>query len=99
MKQTESSQTPLRAIRQNCVECSGDNRAEVAHCNRSDCPIFIYRMGTNPKRKRVGRLKNIAPPNATIEGGSQHTTPAAIADETSTQHATGTQCGALVEAS
>ncbi len=99
MSQVERSKTPLRAIREKCIECSGDNRAEAANCQVSDCALFIYRMGTNPRRRRVGRVKNITPRSATIEEGSQHTTRAAIMNETPTQHATGTQGGALVGAS
>jgi hypothetical protein len=43
--------TPMRAIRANCLECSGGNQAEVRSCVISTCPLFPYRMGKNPYRK------------------------------------------------
>lgn len=99
MKQGERSQTPLRAVRLKCIECSGDNRAEVAHCEQSDCSLYIYRMGINPKRKRIGRVRNIRPSSVTTGGGYEHITVPAIEGETPTQQAAGTQGGALAKVS
>jgi hypothetical protein len=52
--------TPLRAIRANCLECSGDNQAEVRLCVIPTCPLFPYRMGHNPARTRLGGPGNPA---------------------------------------
>ena len=38
----------LDAIRQNCVECCAGNSAEVRRCAMIACPMWPYRMGTNP---------------------------------------------------
>ena len=46
--------TPVRAIRAYCVSCSGDNVAEVRKCVIPDCPLYDFRMGTNPNRKGLG---------------------------------------------
>ena len=41
---------PLKAIRQNCIECSGGNRAEADRCAIVKCPLHPFRFGTNPYR-------------------------------------------------
>ncbi len=46
--------TPLRAIRKKCLDCSAGSRIEVRQCSVLDCPLYLYRMGSNPKRKGVG---------------------------------------------
>lgn len=40
--------TPVKAIRANCIDCSGGNRAEVRRCNIVTCPLWPYRMGMRP---------------------------------------------------
>jgi hypothetical protein len=52
--------TPMRAIRANCLECSGGNQAEVRLCVISTCPLFPYRMGHNPARAGQGGSGNPA---------------------------------------
>ena len=46
--------TPLKAIRAKCVDCSGGSRSEVRDCTIVSCPLYVYRHGTNPKRKGIG---------------------------------------------
>lgn len=38
----------LDVIRQNCIDCSGGNQAEVRRCAMIACPMWPYRMGSNP---------------------------------------------------
>lgn len=45
-------QSPLKAIRQYCYECSGENRAEVKRCASKDCPLKPFRTGRNPFLKK-----------------------------------------------
>lgn len=45
--------TPLRSIRQNCLDCSNNQPSAVKVCGITDCPLWIYRLGTNPKRKGI----------------------------------------------
>ena len=40
--------TPLKAIKQFCYECCGENRAEVKRCTSSHCPLKPFRLGKNP---------------------------------------------------
>ncbi len=46
--------TPVRAIRQYCLDCSGFQPKEARLCPATDCPLFTYRLGKNPARKRCG---------------------------------------------
>lgn len=43
--------TPIKAIRQNCMDCSGGSVSEVRNCIITDCPLYSYRLGRNPNRK------------------------------------------------
>jgi len=45
------NQTPLQAIRAKCIECSGDQKAEVRFCPMTDCPLYPFRMKRNPNYK------------------------------------------------
>ncbi len=45
--------TPLRAIRHNCLDCSGGSAHEVALCELSDsCALWPYRFGMRPGTNR-----------------------------------------------
>jgi len=46
--------TPIQAIRKKCIRCSENHRKEIRHCLILDCPLYIYRMGTNPYRRGIG---------------------------------------------
>jgi len=59
--------SPLRAIRANCLECSGDNMAEVKRCEIIDCPLWPFRMGHNPNRKGLGGSGRFGKPNSAIK--------------------------------
>lgn len=49
--------TPIKAIRQHCIECSGGSKQECRECTIQDCPLWPFRMGHNPNIKRGPRLK------------------------------------------
>ncbi len=51
--------TPLRAIKKHCLECSGYEKKEVRECKITDCVLFEYRLGNNPKRTGIGITKNL----------------------------------------
>jgi hypothetical protein len=46
------AQNPLRAIREKCLDCCCGNGAEVRKCVAIDCPLWPFRMGANPFRKK-----------------------------------------------
>lgn len=43
--------SPLKAIRQKCLECSGWQQNEVKHCVFPDCALYPFRFGKDPGRK------------------------------------------------
>ena len=54
--------TPIRAIREHCVECSGGSQKAVKFCScdgvhSSWCPLWPYRFGVRPETagQRHGR--------------------------------------------
>jgi hypothetical protein len=52
--------TPLRAIRQKCLECSGYNKREVKECFIPDCDLFPFRFGKLVSRKGIGSVGNFS---------------------------------------
>lgn len=50
--------TPLRAIKKHCLECSGYEKKQVRECEITDCVLYLYRQGTNPRRNGIGITKN-----------------------------------------
>lgn len=46
--------SPMRAIREKCLDCCGGSSNEVKLCPVSRCPLHAFRTGRNPNRtKRV----------------------------------------------
>jgi len=66
----------LRPIREHCMDCMPESfkrgQTAVGHCEKKCCPIWPYRLGTNPKRKGQGGT----PPESTrfkkIYGAQAH---------------------------
>lgn len=46
------ARTPLKAIREKCLDCCALNAAEVRKCVAVDCALWPFRMGANPFRKK-----------------------------------------------
>jgi hypothetical protein len=46
------AQPVLSAIRAKCLDCCGAVPSEVRLCTAVRCPLWPYRMGTNPLRSR-----------------------------------------------
>ena len=43
--------TPLKAIKEKCLDCCCGDRNEVKKCTAEGCPLHFYRFGKNPNRK------------------------------------------------
>ena len=43
---------PVKVIRLFCKECMCGSSAEIANCTAPKCPLYDWRMGTNPYRKK-----------------------------------------------
>lgn len=42
-----TSETPVKAIRGKCLDCSAGNDAEIRKCPSYRCALWPYRMGVN----------------------------------------------------
>ena len=49
--------TPLKAIRKKCLDCSYFQPKEVRECACVDCPIYPYRFGKRPTKSIVDTIK------------------------------------------
>ena len=49
--------TPIKAIRKKCIDCSCFQPKEVRQCTAIECPIYPYRMGTRPSKETIYTLK------------------------------------------
>lgn len=43
----------LKAVRAKCLDCSGSSAAEAKACPVTSCPLFPFRLGSDPWRKRA----------------------------------------------
>lgn len=41
-------QSPLKAIREKCIDCCAGQVGEVRLCTAEDCPLWPFRFGKNP---------------------------------------------------
>jgi len=42
----------LKVIREKCLDCCMNKTSEVRLCHITDCPLWPYRMGSNPFHQR-----------------------------------------------
>ena len=49
--------TPIKAIRKKCLDCSYWSPKEVRECTCIGCPIYPYRFGRRPSKAVVDTLK------------------------------------------
>ena len=42
--------SPMTVIRAKCLDCSAGQQSEVRRCTAVKCPLWPYRMGSNPFR-------------------------------------------------
>jgi len=44
--------SPIKAIRAKCLDCCCGQKEEVKLCPATSCPLYPFRLGKNPFRKR-----------------------------------------------
>lgn len=49
---SSQEKNPVKAIRKKCYDCSGWSYTEAERCQVKDCPLYPFRKGTNPFRKK-----------------------------------------------
>jgi hypothetical protein len=52
---TTASLTPIKAIRQQCLECVGWQVKEITDCTSTLCPLFPFRMGKTHSGRAGGK--------------------------------------------
>ncbi len=55
--------TPIKSIREKCLNCSAYQPKEVRLCPDTECPLFPYRLGKNPNRKGIGNKRAVLAKN------------------------------------
>jgi len=43
---------PVKAIREYCLKCCLESSNEVKLCSSDGCPLYAFRFGKNPYRKK-----------------------------------------------
>lgn len=46
------AKSPLKAIREKCLDCCCEQSSEVRLCTCADCPLYDFRFGKNPHRAK-----------------------------------------------
>ena len=49
--------TPIKAIRKKCLDCTCNQPKEVRLCTIIDCPNWAYRFGRRPDKATLDTLK------------------------------------------
>ncbi len=49
--------TPIKAIREWCLQCGGGSYTEVRLCPVKNCPLYCYRMGKRPTQADIDTHK------------------------------------------
>ena len=62
-------ETPLKAIRKKCLDCSYFQPSEVRRCTVIKCPIYPYRFGRRPDKATKDTLKRFREENVEPTGG------------------------------
>lgn len=44
---------PVKVIREKCIDCCCGMLSEVANCTIEKCPLWPFRFGKNPFRKKT----------------------------------------------
>lgn len=51
-KEVSENTNVLRSIKLKCLDCSTYNINEIKECPVKNCPLYPFRLGKNPFRKR-----------------------------------------------
>ena len=50
--------TPIEAIRKNCLWCTLNSYKEIKECTVISCPLYAYRMGIRPSDETKDTLRD-----------------------------------------
>ena len=49
--------TPIKAIRKKCLDCTCNQPKEIRLCPIVECPLYPYRMGRRPDKVTLDTIK------------------------------------------
>ena len=49
--------TPIKAIRKKCLDCTCGQYVEIRKCTVIDCALYPYRMGNRPSKETLDTMK------------------------------------------
>ena len=61
--------TPIKAMRKNCIDCCCGSRKEVRLCPSIDCALYPYRFGKRPTKSILDTIKEFYEQNDEPAGG------------------------------
>ena len=50
----------VKTIRKHCLMCMGGSKSGVRECVRTECPLWPFRLGTNPNYSKKDRIRKSA---------------------------------------
>ena len=63
-----NTHTPLRSIREKCLDCCCGSAREVKLCPSQECSLYPFRFGHNPARAGIGgKGNNSEKPDSIVE--------------------------------
>ena len=48
--------TPIKAMRKKCLDCTCGQNIEIRECPVIECPLYPYRMGRRPDKATIDTL-------------------------------------------
>ena len=52
------SNTPIKSIREKCLDCTNGSRKEIRLCTVVQCALYPYRFGKRPTQTIVDTIKD-----------------------------------------
>ena len=69
MTQAMKKRTPIRAIRDKCLDCCANQYGEVENCPSKDCALWPYRKGQRPTGQENYAASGVVLPVGRFDGG------------------------------
>lgn len=87
----DSPTNPIKAIRLKCRDCANNQYTEIDNCAVKSCPLFPFRFGKNPFRKKRVLSSNLrSEVQSRLEKARQQKAASLAAKKVSTKSASNT---------
>ena len=61
--------TPIKAMRKKCIDCTAGSYKEIRLCMIVECAIYPYRFGRRPNKATLDTIKHFREENVEPTGG------------------------------